>query len=296
MKIDQNSQAMELNILKSISGQQVSGTDTGSNSTFTTLLNEMIQEYVGQGLSDNDDGNLSTGSINDASGLGSLDLKPEKLAQLAQMTRILAAQSMRTSLSSNAADGYDSEGSNDSIIGSSNNLSQYISLMNEVLTQNKNTYSNTAASVKRTATSLSGVSSDVSHRIDQAADNASQKYGIEKTLIKAVIQQESSFNPNAVSSCGAQGLMQLMPETAKSLGVADSFNISQNIDGGTKYLKSLLDNFNGNKDMALAAYNGGINRMRNLGVNSTAEIVKMPNETRNYVKKVIGYYEKNKNI
>ncbi|WP_067981579.1 lytic transglycosylase domain-containing protein [Neptuniibacter pectenicola] len=84
-----------------------------------------------------------------------------------------------------------------------------------------------------------------------------RKYGVEEALVRAVIHAESAFNKNATSRAGAQGLMQLMPATAKELGVTDSLNAHQNIEGGAKYLSQLLNNFSGDVRLATAAYNAG---------------------------------------
>jgi soluble lytic murein transglycosylase-like protein len=127
--------------------------------------------------------------------------------------------------------------------------------------------------------------------IMNAIDGASEKYGIDSSLIKSVIKQESDFNPNAISSAGAQGLMQLMPGTADSLGVNNPLDVLENINGGTKYLRELIDKFKGNQKLALTAYNGGMGRMERLGVTADNQINKMPSETRNYVAKVIQNYE-----
>ena len=127
-------------------------------------------------------------------------------------------------------------------------------------------------------------------QIEDAVRKASEKYGIDENLIKAVIKTESNFNPNAVSSAGAKGLMQVMPSNYKSLGISNPFDIYQNVDGGTKLLREYLDKYNGDVEMALMAYNGGPTRMKNRGVTSINDIYKMPKETQNYVKKVMGYY------
>lgn len=112
----------------------------------------------------------------------------------------------------------------------------------------------------------------------------SRKYNIEPSLIRAVIETESGFDPTAVSKRGAKGLMQLMPNTAKSLGVYDPFNPEQNIEGGTKYLKYLLKRFDGDLKLALAAYNAGpavVEKYRSVPPYS---------ETRRYVKNVLSLY------
>lgn len=115
-------------------------------------------------------------------------------------------------------------------------------------------------------------------------NSASQKYGVDPNLIAAMAFRESAFKSTAVSSRGAQGIMQLMPRTAKALGVKDAFDAQESVFGGTKYMKSLLDRFNGNVDLALAAYNAGPELVAKAGPAATQEAVA-------YVAAIKSYYE-----
>ena len=119
-------------------------------------------------------------------------------------------------------------------------------------------------------------------RYDTVIESLCSKYAVDTALVKAVIKTESDFDPFAVSSKGAQGLMQLMPGTARDMQVRNPFDPSQNLQGGICYLRRMLDMFNGDMKLALAAYNAGFNTVISCGW-------RVPNipETRDYVQKVM---------
>jgi membrane-bound lytic murein transglycosylase B len=127
-----------------------------------------------------------------------------------------------------------------------------------------------------------------STNIDEIIETFSNKYDIDSDFIKAIIKQESGFNPNATSKKGAMGLMQLMPATAKSLGISNAYNPWENIEGGVKHLRGLLNKYDNNQELALAAYNAGSGAVKKYGG------VPPYKETQNYVKAIMSAYNKTK--
>ena len=119
--------------------------------------------------------------------------------------------------------------------------------------------------------------------LEKNFEEAAQKYNVPKNLIKAIAKAESDFRPDATSKAGAQGIMQLMPATARELGVSDSYDPYQNIMGGTKYISQMLQKYDGDISLALAAYNAGSNNVAKYGG------IPPFKETQNYVVKVTQY-------
>ncbi|WLR48218.1 lytic transglycosylase domain-containing protein [Halobacillus litoralis] len=118
--------------------------------------------------------------------------------------------------------------------------------------------------------------------LDNLIKKASERHGVDENLVRSVVKAESNFDAGVVSHAGAQGLMQLMPATAKGLGVKDPFDPEQNLMGGTKYLRQMLDRYDGNTELALAAYNAGPGNV------DKYDGVPPFRETQNYITKILG--------
>jgi soluble lytic murein transglycosylase-like protein len=123
--------------------------------------------------------------------------------------------------------------------------------------------------------------------IDAAIDQAASRHNVDPNLVRALVKVESNFNPNAVSRKGAMGLMQLMPQTARQLNLKNPFDPQQNIDAGVRHLKQLLDNYNGDVRLSLAAYNAGS------GAVSRSRGIPRYSETQNYVRRITNLYDGN---
>lgn len=162
------------------------------------------------------------------------------------------------------------------LLGGSDNVSSVLTQLNSAtqITASKNANTDGAA------------------KYNDIIEAAAAKYGLKPSLIKGIIQAESNFNPDSVSSAGAVGLMQLMPETANEVGVTDRNDPEQNIMGACQYIKKLIDRFNGDIKLALAGYNCGPNKVAGLGITSSADLAKynqLSTGVRSYVERVLSY-------
>jgi soluble lytic murein transglycosylase-like protein len=212
-----------------------------------------------------------------------MSIDPRTIKQLLQL-QILSKLNLSSSDSTSTAE--------DTTDSSFNDLLQSLLAQSLPTQQSTGDQSNMAASRLASGSfgfyppSLSGPSS-----YDPLIQQASNQYGVETSLIKAVIDAESSFQNHEVSSAGAKGLMQLMDDTARGLGVTDPFDPQQNIQAGTHYLSDLIKDYKGSESMALAAYNGGSGRLARLGITNEQQLYQkydqLPQETQLYVQKVL---------
>ncbi|MEG1255815.1 lytic transglycosylase domain-containing protein [Clostridium sp.] len=213
-------------------------------------------------------------------------------------TNDLLTQLMNMGLMSGGLTSNDKDGSSSSTSGFSMIMSSLLKAMSEKdqqtqLAIDKNSQTNGLDRLSNIISRPSGnvidtVNSNVpqSERIESAIATASEKYGVSQGLISAIIKTESNYNPNVVSSAGAKGLMQLMPENVSYYGVKDPFNIEENIDAGTRHIQDYLKDYNYNLDMALVAYNFGPGNMASRGITSSSDFYKLPTETKNYLVKI----------
>lgn len=181
---------------------------------------------------------------------------------------------------SDGMDGTDGSSSSSSLLGSDAQSLSFSSIA-PLLSMLPN-YSGTAGAATDTATATSpGLETASPDGVEALVASAASKYNLPSSLLNAVIQQESGFEPDAVSSAGAIGLMQLMPSTAESLGIDNPLDPAQNINGGAKYLSQLLKEFDGSVPLALAAYNAGPNAVKSYGG------VPPYSETQQYVQNIL---------
>lgn len=141
------------------------------------------------------------------------------------------------------------------------------------------------SSLAEAISSYSSTSTNYGTNFDQIIKRAAERFNVPEKLISSIIKQESNFDPSATSSAGASGLMQLMPGTAKYLGVTNSLDPEQNIMGGAKYISQMLSQFDGNIETALAAYNAGPGAVKKY------DGIPPYKETQNYVQKVMNYFQ-----
>lgn len=214
---------------------------------------------------------------------------------VAQMLLLFEFQQMNTAWQNTQNDS--NEASEAAGTNSSSNSQLFAALLQAVLeggtpafqgvtSHSKDVYSTAQVNNAKLA-SVPQVSNENVGSIDSVINSTAQKYGVAPSLIQQIVKAESGFNSNATSQAGAMGLMQLMPGTAASYGVQDAYDVTQNLDGGTHFLKDLLDRYQGNIPLSLAAYNAGP------GAVEKYQGVPPYKETQAYVQKIMAGLNQN---
>lgn len=268
----------------------------GTNNINSALQYQIMNSVLNIISSENSsDDSSDSSSISSDSKSGAFESMLQSLISAAESTNSTSSSSNSSILS--LINSIEGSNSSSSLFDSLNNSGDSSSSSLLALLNSTNNSSNSGISDLLSNGSLSGsnllnstgaysTNSTASNAaIEKAVETASKKYGVDKNLILSVIKQESSFNPNSTSSVGAMGLMQLMPGTASELGVTNAYDVNQNVDGGTKYLKGLLNTF-GNYKTAVAAYNAGAGAVQKV----SGDLNKLSSETKDYVAKVTKYY------
>lgn len=197
-----------------------------------------------------------------------------------------------SSLLSSLLGGSSDTSSSDGLIAGGQNLQSLSMQLNPSLGYlSSNAYS-LGSILNNGASSVSTTSSDANMKQIYASVNKyAKQYGVDPNFILAIIKNESDFQPNCVSSVGATGLMQLMPENFSTYGVSNPYNIDQNIKGGVALFKQNLNQYNGDYTLAYMAYGAGSGTMQRRGVTSASDLYKMPQETQVSVPRVLKYYQ-----
>jgi len=285
----------QLQALQSMSSSGTSAANT-SNST-SDLFAQMLSQLTTSTSSTPDaDTTQMLGLTNSLSSSNSSSYLSQLLSSYSPLSSLLGNTSstdysqLQNGLGSSATNDYsqllNNLGSN-SVSNTNNSLfyngTSPVYTPASVLNKINNNYDQALSNLTNQQAGSTSVSSNTNY--DAIIKKASQTFGIPEKMIKSVIKQESGFNSNATSSAGAGGLMQLMPGTAKYLGVSNVYDAKQNIMGGTKYLKQLYDKFGGNFQLMLAAYNAGPGAVTKYGG------IPPYKETTNYVNNIMNTYK-----
>ncbi|WP_397537294.1 lytic transglycosylase domain-containing protein [Rummeliibacillus pycnus] len=282
----------QLQALQSMSSSGTSAANT-SNST-SDLFAQMLSQLTNSPSSTSDTTQM-LGLTNSLSSSNSSSYLSQLLSSYSPLSSLLGNASstdysqLQTGLGSSATTDYSQllNGLSNSVSNTNNSLfykgTSPVYTPVSVLNKINNNYDQALSNLTNQQAGSTSVSSNTNY--DAFIKKASQTFGIPEKMIKSVIKQESGFKNNATSSAGAGGLMQLMPGTAKYLGVSNVYDAEQNIMGGTKYLKQLYDKFGGNYQLMLAAYNAGPGAVTKYGG------IPPYKETTNYVNNIMNTYK-----